>query len=82
MIPILDKLEVDVACVGNHDYVSNKLIKDDGIDHLKCLTDNLNPRVPWLLSNLYAADGTQILPPGIEYLIKEYNGIKVDVYLI
>lgn len=34
---------------------------------------------PWLLSNLLNSKTNETYAPGIEYLIKEINGIKVNL---
>ena len=43
MIPIFNRLNVKVSCLGNHEF-------DFGLARLKELTDQT--KSPWLLSNL------------------------------
>ena len=63
----LNQLNVDVACVGNHDL-------DFGTDHLKMLVSQL--KFPWLLSNLRFRGGA-IISGTKDFHVIEHNGIKV-----
>lgn len=80
MVPILDNLNIDVACIGNHDYVITILklnYKDFGIESLEELVQSTKVKFPWLLSNLYDSKTKRPLTPGTEYHIMEVNGLKI-----
>ena len=70
MLPVIDAMKIDVACVGNHDY-------DYGIPEFQALVDKLNHKFPWLLSNLTSPITKQPIVPGIEYYFLEVSGLKV-----
>ncbi len=77
MIPIINKLGIDVACLGNHEF-------DYGTNHLSKLLSDIKPSFPWILSNL-TIEKEKVLQFDSEksvlkeYLIEEYDGVKVGI---
>ncbi|KAF2149289.1 5'-nucleotidase [Myriangium duriaei CBS 260.36] len=71
MVPVLNNIGVDCACVGNHDF-------DFGIPQFKKLTKQC--KFPWLLANIFEKDGKTILadcPP--TKLVTSSTGIKIGL---
>jgi 5'-nucleotidase len=73
MVPILNKIGTDVACLGNHDL-------DFGVEQLKYLAEQCN--FPWLVANVddpALGEGISIggLPKTV--MLKSSNGLKVGV---
>lgn len=76
MAPLLDSLDIDVGCYGNHDF-------DFGQDRLVELTSQI--RFPWTLANAVApghdAEGHgRLLAGAQEYVIKEVAGYKLGFF--
>ncbi|WWC91447.1 uncharacterized protein L201_006393 [Kwoniella dendrophila CBS 6074] len=70
MVPLLNALELDVACVGNHDF-------DFGYPHLTKLIQSTT--FPWLLSNIID-DKTGKQPETLnKYWVTERCGVKIGV---
>ena len=67
---ILDLMNVDALTLGNHDF-------NYGQDRLEELANMSN--FPFLAANLSREDGEEI-PYTKDYLIKEYDGVKVGVF--
>lgn len=68
MPPVLNALQVDVACAGNHEF-------DNGIDVMKQRVSEC--RFPWLLSNVkYGCQG-RVVGDIEEWVIIEREGVKV-----
>jgi len=65
MIPVLNAAQVDVACMGNHDF-------DFGIENLESLTRVCD--FPWLLSNVVFKPTGRNLAEGESYRIIERGG--------
>ncbi|KAI9597622.1 Metallo-dependent phosphatase-like protein [Syncephalis fuscata] len=70
MVPVVNKLNIDVACYGNHDF-------DFGVANLEKLAALCN--FPWLLSNVFDSSTNMPLANGKEYIIVERAGIKIGV---
>ncbi|KAI5845791.1 Metallo-dependent phosphatase-like protein [Morchella snyderi] len=73
MVPILNKIGTDVACLGNHDL-------DFGVDQLNYLANQCN--FPWLVANVEdpaLGEGVSIggLPKTV--MLKSSNGLNVGV---
>ena len=66
---ILDLMNLDALTLGNHDF-------NYGQDRLKELADMSN--FPFLAANLSRKDGEEI-PYTKDYVIKEYDGLKVGI---
>ncbi|WWC64228.1 uncharacterized protein I303_106837 [Kwoniella dejecticola CBS 10117] len=70
MVPLLNALELDVACVGNHDF-------DFGYPHLTKLIESTT--FPWLLSNIID-ERTGTVPETLKkYWVTERRGVKIGV---
>ncbi|WWC73295.1 uncharacterized protein I206_107262 [Kwoniella pini CBS 10737] len=70
MVPLLNALELDVACVGNHDF-------DFGYPHLTKLIESTS--FPWLLSNIID-ERTGSVPDTLNrFWITERCGLKIGV---
>ncbi|MFN2340378.1 MAG: bifunctional UDP-sugar hydrolase/5'-nucleotidase [Halanaerobium sp.] len=67
---ILDLMNVDALTLGNHDF-------NYGQPRLEELAEMSN--FPFLAANLKSEDGEEI-PYTEDYLIKEYNGLKVGIF--
>jgi len=67
---ILDLMDLDALTLGNHDF-------NYGQDRLKELADMSN--FPFLAANLIRKDGEEI-PYTKDYIIKEYDGVKVGIF--
>ncbi|WVW79106.1 hypothetical protein I302_101071 [Kwoniella bestiolae CBS 10118] len=70
MVPLLNALELDVACVGNHDF-------DFGYPHLTKLIQSTT--FPWLLSNIIDEKTGQVPETLNRYWITERCGVKIGV---
>jgi len=70
MMPFLDEVGIDVACIGNHDF-------DFGIEHLENLIKRC--RFPWISSNVKCKENNLPLAGCVEYVIHEHNGIKLGL---
>ncbi|GAM89922.1 hypothetical protein ANO11243_079620 [Dothideomycetidae sp. 11243] len=71
MVPVLNNIGVDCACVGNHDF-------DFAIPQFQKLTGQC--KFPWLLSNIFEKDGKTILadcPP--THMVTSSTGIKIGL---
>ena len=68
MIPFLDRINIDVACAGNHDF-------DFGVDTFKELT--AQTRFPWLLTNVLDSDTREIFGGCKDHTILEHEGLKI-----
>ncbi|WVQ75350.1 hypothetical protein IAR50_004969 [Cryptococcus sp. DSM 104548] len=70
MVPILNAIKVDAACVGNHDF-------DSGYPHLTKLIQSTT--FPWMLSNIVDIE-TGVQPETLQrYQIFERCGVKIGV---
>ncbi|WWD20985.1 hypothetical protein CI109_105465 [Kwoniella shandongensis] len=70
MVPVMNALEVDAACVGNHDF-------DFGYPHLTKLLESTT--FPWLLSNIIDENTGRQPEPLRRYWITERCGIKIGI---
>ncbi|KAK8843476.1 hypothetical protein IAR55_007135 [Kwoniella newhampshirensis] len=70
MVPIMNALQVDAACVGNHDF-------DFGYPHLTKLLESTT--FPWLLSNIIDENTGRQPEPLRRYWITERCGVKIGV---
>ena len=70
MVPVLNKLSIAAACVGNHDF-------DFGMDNLIALTGQTN--FPWLLSNCCEARTGRPLAQAHAKHVVELNGVRVGL---
>ncbi|RKP04388.1 Metallo-dependent phosphatase-like protein, partial [Thamnocephalis sphaerospora] len=68
MVPFMNKLNIDVACYGNHDF-------DFGLAMLEKLTGSCN--FPWLLSNVLNSETGEPLASGKKSLILERAGLRI-----
>lgn len=75
MAPVLDGLDIDVACYGNHDF-------DFGEDRLVEIAKQT--RFPWTLANAVAsgdADGQgRLLAGAHKYVIKDIDGYRIGFF--
>ncbi|KAJ3492853.1 hypothetical protein NLG97_g5098 [Lecanicillium saksenae] len=76
MAPLLDSLDIDVACYGNHDF-------DFGEGRLLELARQI--RFPWTLANAVATtdgdyDEPRLLAGAKEYVIKEIAGYRLGFF--
>ena len=71
MIKPLNSLNIDLACVGNHDL-------DYPIDHVKELI--LKTNFPWLLSNVHDNRTNNRLLDCLEYKIIEKGGERIGIF--
>lgn len=69
LIGPINRCDVDVACLGNHDL-------DFGIEQAQRLIDETN--FPWLLSNLFNKDGTKLVNTKEYHIIKK-EGLTIGV---
>ncbi|CAO3651839.1 unnamed protein product [Cunninghamella blakesleeana] len=68
---VLNQLNIDVACVGNHDF-------DFGVPQLRKLINNTN--FPWLFSNVLYADGSSPDPIKQWHVINDHHsGLNIGV---
>ncbi|KAF2020737.1 ser/Thr protein phosphatase family protein [Aaosphaeria arxii CBS 175.79] len=73
MIPVLNAIGTDVACVGNHDL-------DFGVKQFRHLSTQC--KFPWLLANVLdpaLGDGVPLGNAGKTHMLESSNGIKVGV---
>eukprot|EP00501_MAST-03F_sp_TOSAG23-6_P000933 GSMAST32.ASY1.ANO1.969.1 assembled CDS len=70
MIPIFNAIDVDVACMGNHEF-------DFGADHLEKFVNKCT--FPWLISNAIFKPTMQPLANGKVYVVLEREGYKIGV---
>ncbi|GBC00114.1 hypothetical protein RclHR1_03750013 [Rhizophagus clarus] len=70
MIPVINNLSVDVACMGNHDF-------DFGEPTLKALVRETN--FPWLLSNVLDSESGNPFANGKKFHIMEKNDLKLGI---
>ncbi|KAJ5929925.1 hypothetical protein N7466_005418 [Penicillium verhagenii] len=73
MVPFLNNIGTDVACLGNHDL-------DFGVAQLRYLASQCH--FPWLLANVLdpsLGDGVPIANCGTTCMLTSSNGIKVGV---
>ncbi len=75
MAPVLDSLNIDVACYGNHDF-------DFGEDRLVEIAQQTC--FPWTLANAVAGDGSagqgRLLAGAHRYVIKEIAGYRIGFF--
>ncbi|GIL42857.1 hypothetical protein Vafri_709 [Volvox africanus] len=70
MVPVLNEIGVNVACIGNHDF-------DYGLENLMKL--NSLCKFPWLMANV-TERGTELPYAGAGTIwVEDWNGIKVGV---
>ena len=67
----LNKLKVDAACMGNHEFD----LSDEETMQLfgEC-------QFPWLMGNILIKDTMKPIGGGVPYIIKEVNGKKVGIF--
>ncbi len=80
-------MNYDAIAIGNHEF-------DYGFDHLTVTLKNLVPNTAFLGSNIYFVEETNKTPIGgdvplndrqlifDEYLIREYNGVRVGIFTV
>ncbi|KAJ2061549.1 hypothetical protein GGI17_003027 [Coemansia sp. S146] len=71
MLPVLNRLDIDAATLGNHEF-------DQGIDVLESLIQRNN--FPWIITNLTDREtGGPAAKNSVSYLVKEVAGIRVGI---
>ncbi|KAJ2048647.1 hypothetical protein H4S04_003706 [Coemansia sp. S16] len=71
MLPVLNRLDIDAATLGNHEF-------DQGIDVLESLIQRNN--FPWIITNLTDREtGGPAARNSVSYLVKEVAGIRVGI---
>ncbi|KAJ2829085.1 hypothetical protein FBU31_002771 [Coemansia sp. 'formosensis'] len=71
MLPVLNRLDIDAATLGNHEF-------DQGIDVLESLIERNN--FPWIITNLTDREtGGPAARNSVSYLVKEVAGIRVGI---
>ncbi|KAJ1956269.1 hypothetical protein EC988_001439 [Linderina pennispora] len=71
MLPVLNKLKIDAATFGNHEF-------DQGIEVLEGLVQRNN--FPWVISNLTDKDtGGPAATGSVTHLVKEVGGMRVGI---
>ncbi|KAJ2862782.1 hypothetical protein GGH94_004048 [Coemansia aciculifera] len=71
MLPVLNRLDIDAATLGNHEF-------DQGIDVLESLIQRNN--FPWIITNLTDREtGGPAARNSVSYLVKEVVGIRVGI---
>eukprot|EP00878_Enallax_costatus_P010291 GHUV01010741.1.p1 GENE.GHUV01010741.1~~GHUV01010741.1.p1 ORF type:complete len:361 (+),score=47.99 GHUV01010741.1:420-1502(+) len=70
MPPILNKMNVAVACVGNHDF-------DYGIDNFKALVQQC--KFPWLMANVLDKQSGEPLGGVGRSVMIDHQGIKIGI---
>ncbi|KAJ1972857.1 hypothetical protein H4R33_007037 [Dimargaris cristalligena] len=70
MVPVLNALNMDVACYGNHDF-------DFGVDVLEKLSQQCN--FPWLLSNVLDAETGDTVAHARRWHLIEHNSLKIGI---
>lgn len=71
MIDVLNKLNIDAACIGNHEF-------DMGLDNLEKLLDESN--FPWLLSNVYDSQTESTLLKLDTQVVFNIDNVKVGLF--
>lgn len=74
MVPVLNNLDIDVACYGNHDF-------DFGEAQLNELSNQCS--FPWTLANAVSragADATRLLARAHRYIIKNVDDYKIGFF--
>ena len=69
MVPLLNRLGISAACIGNHDF-------DFGVDNLVELIGDCN--FPWLMSNVVDVESKQPLAMANTKHVVHLNGVKVS----
>jgi len=71
MVKFLNMMNIDCACMGNHDF-------DFGVEHLRdfCVPES---NFPWLLSNAWHADSGELLAGGKRSLVIERKGRRIGI---
>ncbi|KNC96618.1 uncharacterized protein SPPG_08200 [Spizellomyces punctatus DAOM BR117] len=72
MVPVLNELQVDIACYGNHDF-------DFGEEVLLELKRACN--FPWLMSNVVDSTG-RLLADAKEYMVVTHQGCKLGFFAL
>lgn len=71
MVPVLNEMGIDCACVGNHDV-------DGGVPHLEGLIARTS--FPWLLSNVRMRDtGLPMARAGVTRIVTSASGVRVGL---
>lgn len=73
MLYPIQQFEVDVACLGNHDF-------DFPLPIVKDLM--AQSHTPWLLSNVHNTETGQLLADALPHFVKTINGIKVGFFAL
>eukprot|EP01095_Lingulamoeba_sp_RSL-Kostka_P005948 TRINITY_DN1814_c0_g1_i1.p1 TRINITY_DN1814_c0_g1~~TRINITY_DN1814_c0_g1_i1.p1 ORF type:complete len:561 (+),score=183.64 TRINITY_DN1814_c0_g1_i1:34-1716(+) len=68
IVPMLNKLNIDVGCIGNHEF-------DFGIEHLEHELSKSN--VKWLLSNVVLDDDSQLIKTTKKTHFMEKKGLNI-----
>lgn len=75
MAPLLDSLNIDIGCYGNHDF-------DFGEDRLVEIVQHT--RFPWTLANAVITDSaagkSRFLAGAHEYVVKEMSGYRIGFF--
>ena len=71
MVYALNKLGIDCACYGNHEF-------DFQHDHTLKLAKACN--FPWTLGNLIYTPTNQLLGNGEKFIIKERDGMRIGIF--
>ncbi|TXT12211.1 uncharacterized protein COLE_02621 [Cutaneotrichosporon oleaginosum] len=70
MVPILNELKLDAACIGNHDF-------DFGYPHMTKLVGDTN--FPWLLSNIVDTNTGTTPVPLHKFVVTERCGVRIGL---
>ncbi|KAG2499914.1 hypothetical protein HYH03_002202 [Edaphochlamys debaryana] len=70
MVPILNEIGVDVACIGNHEF-------DYGLDNLLKLNSQCN--FPWLMANVLEHGSDKPYANAGTTWLQDWHGIKVGI---
>ncbi|KAG2499917.1 hypothetical protein HYH03_002204 [Edaphochlamys debaryana] len=70
MVPVLNEIGVNVACIGNHDF-------DWGVDNLVKLNSQCN--FPWLMANVLQKDSDLPFASAQATWLHDWGGIKVGI---
>ncbi|TXT08774.1 hypothetical protein VHUM_02902 [Vanrija humicola] len=70
MVPVLNGLKLDAACVGNHDF-------DFGYPHMTKLVSATS--FPWLLSNVVDTQTGKTPAPLHRFLVTEKCGVRIGI---
>lgn len=71
MVTALNKLNIDVACFGNHEFDLHAEVTDSLV--AAC-------NFPWLLGNIKYKDTQFNLGNGQEYVTREHFGLKFGIF--